>query len=61
MGKIKQGKEFKPRKRGKDKKKETFKKYGKNTARGMRIKELEIEKKAAKRNSNTVKGKRYKK
>ena len=58
MGKIKQGKEFKPRKRGKDKKKETFKKYGKNTARGMRIKELEIEKKAAKRKQQYSKGKK---
>ena len=58
MGKIKQGKEFKPRKRGKDKKKETFKKYGKNTARGMRIKELEIEKKAAKRKEQYSTGKK---
>ena len=58
MGKIKQGKEFKPRKRGKDKKKETFKKYGKNTARGMRIKELEIEKKSAKRKEQYSKGKK---
>ena len=44
MVKIKQGKDFKPRKKGKDKKKNTFKKYGKNTSRGMRIKESEIEK-----------------
>ena len=58
MGKIKQGKEFKPRKRGKDKKKETFKKYGKNTTRGMRIKELEIEKKAANRKEQYSKGKK---
>ena len=58
MGKIKQGKEFKPRKRGKDKKKETFKKYGKNTTRGMRIKELEIEKKTAKRKQQYSKGKK---
>jgi len=49
MVKIKQGKDFKPRKKGKDKKKNTCKKYGKNTSRGMRIKESEINKKAEKR------------
>ena len=37
------------RAKGKDKKKNTFKKYGKNTQRGMRIKQAEIEKKAEKR------------
>lgn len=31
------------RKKGKDKHKETFKKYGKNTAKGMRIKQEKIE------------------
>ena len=31
------------RKKGKDKSKETFKKYGKNTAKGMRIKQEKIE------------------
>ena len=33
MGKLKNGKDFKPRSRGNDKKKNTFKKYGKNTSR----------------------------
>lgn len=37
------------RAKGKNKKKETFKKYGKNTCRGMRIKEAEMEKKSEKR------------
>ena len=37
------------RAKGKDKKKNTFKKYGKNTQRGMRIKQAEMEKKALKR------------
>ena len=32
------------RKRGKDKKKNTFKKFGKNTNRGLRIKQAELEK-----------------
>ncbi len=58
MVKIKQGKDFKPRKKGKDKKKNTFKKYGKNTSRGMRIKESEIEKKAEKRKQQFNKGKK---
>lgn len=31
------------RKKGKDKKRETFKKYGKNTSKGMRIKQGKIE------------------
>ena len=51
MGKLKNGKDFKPRSRGKDKKKNTFKKYGKNTIRGMRIKETEMEKMADNRNA----------
>ena len=37
------------RAKGKNKKKETFKKDGKNTSRGMRIKEAEMEKKSEKR------------
>ena len=41
--------ENKKRSKGKDKKKNTFKKYGKNTTRGLRIKQAEMEKKAAKR------------
>ena len=32
------------RKRGKDKRKNTFKKYGKNTNRGLRIKQAELDK-----------------
>lgn len=32
------------RKRGKDKSKNTFKKFGKNTNRGLRIKQAELEK-----------------
>ena len=52
MGKLKNGNDYKPRSRGKDKKKNTFKKYGKNTTRGMRIKETEMEKKAAKRQAD---------
>jgi|UniRef100_A0A6C0AKC4 hypothetical protein len=47
MGKLKNGKDFKPRSRGKDKKKNTFKKYGKNTSRGMRIKEADMAKQTA--------------
>jgi hypothetical protein len=31
------------RKKGKDKKRETFKKYGKNTAKGMRIKQEKMD------------------
>lgn len=38
------------RKKGSDKRKNTFKKYGKNTTRGLRIKKADMEKKAAKRN-----------
>ena len=37
------------RKKGSDKRKNTFKKYGKNTQRGLRIKEAELAKKAEKR------------
>jgi hypothetical protein len=37
------------RKKGSDKRKNTFKKYGKNTTRGLRIKQADMEKKAAKR------------
>ena len=37
------------RKKGSDKRKNTFKKYGKNTPRGLRIKEAEFAKKAEKR------------
>jgi len=36
------------RAKGKNKKKETFKKYGKNTTRGLRIKQADMEKKAQK-------------
>ena len=32
------------RRKGKDKKKNTFKKYGKNTSRGLRFKQAELEK-----------------
>jgi hypothetical protein len=42
------------RKRGKDKKKDTFKKYGKNTTRGLRIKQAELEKRVEKRKNNQV-------
>ena len=42
--------EDKPRRtKGKDKRKNTYKKYGKNTQRGIRIKQAELEKKAANR------------
>lgn len=44
MGKNKNGR----RSTGKNKKKETFKKYGKNTARGLRIKQTEMENKEIK-------------
>jgi hypothetical protein len=37
------------RKKGSDKRKNTVKKYGKNTQRGLRIKEAELAKKAEKR------------
>ena len=43
--------ENKKRSKGKDKKKNTFKKYGKNTARGVRIKEAELERNAANKNA----------
>ncbi len=49
MGKKNSQGDFKKRAKGKDKKKNTFKKYGKNTSRGMRIKQAEMEKKAEKR------------
>ena len=42
------------RKRGKDKKKDTFKKYGKNTTRGLRIKQAELEKRVEKRKNSQV-------
>lgn len=32
------------RRKGKDKRKNTFKKYGKNTSRGLRFKQAELEK-----------------
>ena len=41
--------ENKKRATKKGNKKKTFKKFGKNTARGVRIKQAEMEKKAAKR------------
>ena len=37
------------RKKGSDKRKNTFKKYGKNTKRGIRIKQANLENKAANR------------
>ncbi len=37
------------RKKGSDKRKNTFKKYGKNTNRGLRIKQADAENKAAKK------------
>ena len=49
MGKKNTQSDFKKRKKGSDKKKNTFKKYGKNTQRGLRIKAAELEKKAIKR------------
>ena len=49
MGKKNSQGDFKKRAKGKDKKKNTFKKYGKNTTRGLRIKQDQMEKKAAKR------------
>lgn len=36
------------RKKGSDKRKNTFKKYGKNTSRGLRIKKTELEKRSEK-------------
>lgn len=36
------------RKKGSDKRKNTFKKYGKNTTRGLRIKQADMEKTATK-------------
>jgi len=44
MGKNKDGK----RANGKNNKKNTFKKYGKNTTRGLRIKQAQLEKRAEK-------------
>ena len=37
------------RRKGSDKRKNTFKKYGKNTTRGLRIKQADLEKRAANR------------
>jgi hypothetical protein len=37
------------RKKGSDKRKNTFKKYGKNTTRGLRIKQSDLENKSAKK------------
>ena len=36
------------RRKGSDKRKNTFKKYGKNTKRGIRIKTIELQNKSAK-------------
>ena len=49
MGKKNSQGDFKKRAKGKNKKKNTFKKYGKNTSRGLRIKQADMEKKAEKR------------
>jgi len=49
MGKKNTKNDFKKRKKGSDKKKDTFKKYGKNTIRGLRIKEAELEKRSKKK------------
>ena len=48
MGKKNSQCDFKKRVKGKDKKKNTFKKYGKNTSRGLRIKQADMEKKGRK-------------
>ena len=40
------------RKKGSNKRKNTFKKYGKNTTRGLRIKQADMEKKAVKKHGN---------
>ena len=45
------------RKKGSDKRKNTFKKYGKNTKRGLRIKQADLENKAANRKLNQNKAK----
>ena len=42
------------RKKGSDKRKNTFKKYGKNTKRGLRIKQSDLENKAANRKLNKI-------
>ena len=52
MGKKNIQSDYKKRVKGKDKKKNTFKKYGKNTSRGLRIKQADMEKKAEKRKLN---------
>ena len=54
MGKNKNGR----RSTGKNKKKETFKKYGKNTARGVRIKQTEMENNTEKDSGNENKWKK---
>jgi len=41
------------RKKGSDKRKNTFNKYGKNTTRGLRIKQADLEKKAAKKKTES--------
>jgi hypothetical protein len=47
------------RKKGSDKRKNTFKKYGKNTKRGIRIKTTELQNKSInKKQENTIKNKK---
>jgi len=49
MGKKNNQGDFKKRTKGSDKRKNTFNKYGKNTARGIRIKTAALEKQAIKK------------
>jgi hypothetical protein len=49
------------RRKGSDKKKNTFKKYGKNTTKGLRIKQSMLEKRAQKSKLQSLKNQNNKK
>jgi len=49
------------RRKGSDKKKNTFKKYGKNTTKGLRIKQTMLEKRAEKSKLQSLKNQNNKK
>ena len=49
------------RRKGSDKKKNTFKKYGKNTTKGLRIKQSMLEKRAQKSKLQSLKNRNNKK
>ena len=54
-------KQIKTKHKGSDKKKNTFKKYGKNTTKGLRIKQSMLEKRAQKSKLQSLKNQNNKK